>query len=135
MIKLLISQFISNQECNHNKITPDLEAGYCPDCGKYIENHWFITRCACCGIKQKTIILKNKISPAAKFCRNCGHNEFIIQQLNKINFVDIHYAAVTKKIIKDRKPYLTQSWVEESEENILKFLPGNLTERTNCPQQ
>ena len=119
---MLLNLFKIQQECSHNRITPDMEAGYCPECGEFIENHWYITRCACCGIKQKTIILKNKISPASKFCKNCGHNEFSVQKLNKINFVDIHYAIVIKQIIKDKKPYFVQSWVEEPEEHVLRFI-------------
>ena len=38
-------------KCNHDKIRPDVEQGYCPDCGKLIKNEWFVTRCSCCGDK------------------------------------------------------------------------------------
>ena len=37
--------------CRHDKIRPDVDRAYCPDCGKLIKNEWFITRCSCCGVK------------------------------------------------------------------------------------
>jgi len=100
------------EECYHEKITPDIDSAYCPDCGKYIENQWFLSRCACCGIKQKTIILKEKISTTTKFCRNCGNNSFIVEKINKINFIDINYAIVIKTIFNNKKASFTQSWVD-----------------------
>jgi len=118
--------FLSKQEeCSHEKITPDVESGYCPDCGEYVENQWFLSRCACCGIKQKTIIIKNKISTSTKFCRNCGNNSFIVEKINKINFIDINYAVVIKNIFSNKKTSFTQSWAEPKEIKQLKFLTNN----------
>ena len=104
--------FGNYNECLHENITPDMDCGYCPDCGKYVENQWFITRCSCCGIKQKAIVLKGKVSAGVKFCKNCGNSSFVVEKLSKINFVDIHYAALIKQIIKNKRPNFIQSWVE-----------------------
>ena len=41
-------------KCKHEHVTPDRDCAYCPDCGKLIKNEWYITRCACCGVKLKT---------------------------------------------------------------------------------
>ena len=100
------------EECYHEKITPDVDSAYCPDCGEYVQNRWFLSRCACCGIKQKTIILKGKISTSTNFCRNCGSNSFIIEKINKINFIDINYAVVIKSVFNNKKISFTQSWVD-----------------------
>ena len=61
---------------------------------------------------QKTIILKEKISTTTKFCRNCGNNSFIVEKINKINFIDINYAIVIKTIFNNKKASFTQSWVD-----------------------
>lgn len=114
------------EECAHSKITPDVESGYCPDCGEYIENHWFLSRCACCGIKQKTTIIKGKISTSTKFCRNCGSSSFLVEKITKINFIDIDYAVVIKNISTNYKTTYTQSWVGQKNTNInTLLLPQN----------
>ena len=99
-----------------------MESGYCPDCGEYIQNHWFLTRCSCCGVKQKTIIVKGKISADAKYCKNCGSHTFVAEQLKKINLVDINYAIVIKRIIKGKKPTWTQTWVEPKESVAVRLI-------------
>lgn len=119
---MLKNLFKNQQICAHTKITPDMEAGYCADCGEYIENHWYITRCKCCGIKQKTVIIKNSIMASTKFCKNCGSNIFIVQKLDRIGFVDINYAVVLKQIIKDKRAFFVQSWVEPTENVRMKLL-------------
>lgn len=119
---MLLNLLKVQQECAHEKITPNMDAGYCPDCGEYIENRWFITRCNCCGVKQKTIIVKDKISTNTKYCINCGSNHFVVQELDKINCIDINYAIVLKQIIKDKKTFFTQSWVEPKEYGHIKLI-------------
>lgn len=105
--------FKKNQECFHEKISPDVFAGYCPDCGEYVENQWFLARCGCCGIKHKTIIIKGKIRPEHRFCTNCGDNHYIIEKLDKINFIDINYAVIVKEIILNTKKSFIQTWVDK----------------------
>lgn len=109
---MILDFFKKTKECQHHRITADKDAGYCPDCGKYIENEWYITRCGCCGVKQKTIVTNGQIASDAKFCHNCGNNSFVVEKLSKINFIDIKFAVVIKKEVEDYLGNLTQSWVE-----------------------
>lgn len=111
--------------CNHDKVDPSLDFEYCPDCGELIENQWYITRCTCCGVKQKSIVKNGKILPANNFCHNCGSNEFTVERLPKLNFFDVNFAVVVKKVFcsKTQESY-TQSWVDAKQEaDIQKLLP------------
>ena len=83
----LTNLFKFKKSCNHDKITPDMESGYCPDCGKLVQNEWYITRCACCGVKLKTIVRGGEIFPQNHFCTNCGSQDFVVEKLSKINFI------------------------------------------------
>jgi len=119
----LIDFFRRQNCCTHDHIAIDVPYAYCPDCGELIENEWFITRCACCGIKQKAIIKNGEIIPEANFCKNCGGNEYIVEKLEKINFIDINYAVLVKTVVHD-EPLMedvTQCW-EEQNKNIPKLL-------------
>lgn len=112
---MILDFFKSNNECKHEKFPPDKEVGYCPDCGEMIENQWFIMRCACCGVKHKAIFKNGEIIPAAKFCDNCGTKNFVIERVNKINFIDINYAVLVKTVIPNAMKEFTQSWCEAKE--------------------
>lgn len=120
--------FLSNlfnfkKECQHKKISPNIQEGYCPDCGKLIKNEWYITRCSCCGIKLKTNICNNEIVPQDKYCINCGSNEYKIEKLDKISFININYAVLRKVIInEDRLANSIQFWEEKnnSQQKLLK---------------
>lgn len=112
--------FLSNlfrlkKVCSHDKITPDMEFGYCPDCGKLVKNEWYITRCACCGVKIRACIKNDEIQPQEHFCTNCGSKEFKVEKLDKINFIDINF-AVLKKTTEDcsKTVSTTQCWEEKT---------------------
>ena len=109
--------------CNHSRASIDTQYAYCPDCGELIENEWFITRCACCGLKQKAIIRNGEIMPETNYCKNCGENKYIIEKLKKINFIDINYAVLVKTVVQEEPPMedVTQCW-EEKSTNIPKLL-------------
>jgi len=109
-----------NRECKHEKFPADRDIGYCPDCGELIENQWFITRCACCGVKHKAIYKQGKVVPVDKFCENCGSKEFVAERINKINFIDINYAVVVKTVISNEVQSFTQSWVDSTETSNYK---------------
>lgn len=113
-------------ECTHDKVHPDLESGYCPDCGKYIENKWYLTRCTCCNIKRKAIIKHGEIQPATHYCPNCGGENFKIELIKTINFIDINFAVLRKEINIEKSKNRCQSWVERQTEPI-KLLGLNLT--------
>lgn len=103
------------QRCHHEHVSPSVQYSYCPDCGELIENEWYITRCACCGIKEKAIIKNGEIMPESNFCHNCGGNEYIVERLDKINFVDINYAVLVKTVVPDDKIVeVTQSWEDKT---------------------
>lgn len=107
--------FNFNHECKHEKFSADRDIGYCPDCGELIENQWFIMRCSCCGVKHRAIVKHGKIVPLEKFCENCGGHEFVVERVNKINFIDINYAVLMKTVITNDVPTTTQSWVDVTE--------------------
>lgn len=102
----------SKKSCMHAKIGPDVDFSYCPDCGQLIENQWYLVRCACCGVKLKAIIQNASIIPEKHFCHNCGSNDFVVERISKINFIDISYAVLVKAIVKHDNYSYTQSWVE-----------------------
>ena len=104
-----------NRKCRHDHVTPDKNCGYCPDCGELIENRWFIVRCACCGVKHKAIIKNGQIVPVEKFCHNCGGKDFVVERVNKINFIDINYAVLVKTTVPCEHFEFTQSWAESRE--------------------
>ncbi len=118
----LTNLFKFKKSCTHDKITPDMESGYCPDCGKFIENEWYITRCACCGVKMQACAKNGEIYPQNHFCTNCGSKEYHVEKLEKINFIDINFAVLQKKAVDASEPINTiQCWEER------KSVPPKLT--------
>lgn len=117
-------EFIFKTRCEHSKIAPNMKAGYCPDCGEYVQNHWYITRCKCCGVKQKSIIKNGKIVAITKFCKNCGSEVFAVEELDYLDIVSINYAAVKKQSRESKKPYLIQAWMEHNAYSQMKLLPS-----------
>ena len=105
------------KKCTHDKIYPDLDFGYCPDCGKLIKNDWYITRCACCGVKLVAKIHNDEIVPQNHYCQNCGSQEYTVEKLDKINFIDINYAVLVKTEVNTANtPSTTQCWQERIHE-------------------
>ena len=113
----LLNLFNFKKSCSHNHIAPNIESGYCPDCGKFIQNEWFITRCACCGVKMKAIVRNNEVVPQYNFCENCGSKEYAVEKVPAINFIDINYAVLLKRVIEPvLKANTIQCWQEKSNE-------------------
>ncbi len=107
--------FKFKKTCKHDKITPDMESGYCPDCGKFIKNEWYITRCSCCGVKMKANARNNEVFPQYHFCSNCGSKEYTVEKLDAINFIDINFAVLLKNEVQDDlKANTTQCWQERN---------------------
>ena len=105
--------FSFTRKCTHDKITPDMEQGYCPDCGKLIKNEWYITRCASCGVKMKAMIRNGEVVPQNHYCGNCGGEDFRVEKLEQINFIDINFAVLVKKVVEEEKIYSTTCCWEE----------------------
>lgn len=101
-----------NKKCTHDKVPLDDDIGYCPDCGELIENHWYIVRCGCCGVKQKATIKNGEVVPDGSFCHNCGSKLYIVEEINKIDCININYAILVREIIKNEISEYTQSWLD-----------------------
>lgn len=109
---MLFDFLYTKKECSHSKIPLEVDCAYCPDCGELVENQWFILRCACCGVKVKAMIKNGKIVPVEKHCTNCGMAEFNVEKLEKVNFINVNYAVLMKKTVKNENFSFTQSWVD-----------------------
>lgn len=114
--------FGKQKECTHPKVTPDKDACYCPDCGNYIENRWYLTRCECCNVKRKTTIKFGQILPETKYCPNCGSHHFYVEEVNSINFIDINFAVLVKTINEEKSANHTQSWIDRENTEPVKLI-------------
>lgn len=102
--------FNFNKKCTHDKVPIEDDIGYCPDCGELIENHWYITRCGCCGVKERATIRNGEVVPADSFCHNCGSKTYTVEEIAKIDCININYAILIREIIKNEITEYTQSW-------------------------
>lgn len=114
--------------CRHENVENTKSLCYCPDCGKLIRINWYIIRCSCCGKKRIGVIRGNKVVPIAKFCSNCGTNEYFVEKIRNLNFFDMNFAVARKE--EESAPYhpeIIQTWCEEVEilEN-LRLLSNHL---------
>ena len=104
-----------NKVCQHEKVVPDVDFAYCPDCGELVENQWYIMRCSCCGIKVKAVLKNSEIVPEARFCHNCGGSHYNVERISKINFIDINYAVLLKSVVTPEYSSRTQSWADATQ--------------------
>ncbi len=120
MIRFLL-KFLNFNKCTHENVEVSKPISYCPDCGKLIRTNWYIIRCACCGKKRIGILHNGKVLPIAKFCTNCGTQEFVTEKIENLNYFDLHFAIAKKEEEKiTPHPEVTQTWCEEV--NILENL-------------
>ena len=116
--------FLFKKTCHHEKISAFIKSQYCPDCGEYVENHWFITRCPICGKKHKTVIKNGKPVPAEKFCQNCGSQDFKVEEIDSIDIVSINYAAYITKTVKKADNRLSIYIEKAGKINFLTIQPA-----------
>lgn len=116
---MLLDFLKQKHECHHKNVPIDVDEAYCPDCGALIKNKWFLVRCSCCNIKRSAHTEYSEIKPDTKFCPNCGATDFYIQELNKVNFIDVHYAIFKKIVIPQNKYTIRQVWIEK-EDNLIE---------------
>ncbi len=109
-----------NKQCQHGKVSANDEFAYCPDCGELVENQWHLVRCNCCGVKLPATIHNGEVIASENFCHNCGENEYSIERIDKINFIDIRFAVLVKMIVQRDLKEFTQSWVNSDYQNITK---------------
>lgn len=117
--------FKKNKECTHPHISIEKDAQYCPDCGQYVENHWYLTRCDCCNVKRVSTIRHGEIVPKSEFCPNCGGKHFHVERVKNINFIDIHFAVLVKEVKQIANGFakdFTQSWLERDSNDAIKLL-------------
>ena len=112
------------KKCTHEKISAGVKAAYCPDCGEYVENHWYVARCKCCGIRHKTVIMNGKPVPDKHYCKNCGCEEYIIEEIDCPDIVTINYAALQKISFKKDAQTLVKAWIENKVQQNYGFLPA-----------
>ena len=113
---MFLTKLFSSPKCKHDKVPLHVNEAYCPDCGKLIKNQWYVTRCACCGVKLVTCVKKDEVQPLNHYCYNCGSEKYLIEQLSNIDFINVNYAALLKKVINcDYKvASATQCWQEKT---------------------
>ena len=109
---MLMEFLFGSKDCCHEKVPVDADVTYCPDCGELIENQWYLTRCACCGVKLQSVIKNGQVVPQEKYCHNCGAHEFVVERVQKINFIDINYAVLIKTVVPNEYKEFTQSWAD-----------------------
>ena len=112
------------RKCSHEKISTDTKAAYCPDCGEYVENHWYIARCKCCGVKHKTIVKNGNPIPIDNFCKNCGCDDYIVEEIDCPDIVSINYAALKRTSQKVNTKYLVKAWIGNKIQQNYGFLPA-----------
>ena len=111
---ILLNLFKLQKKCTHDKVAPNIDSSYCPDCGKLIKNEWYIVRCSCCGIKLVAKTNGQTVSPINQYCHNCGGREYNIEKLDQINFINVNYAVLLKKEIGTKNNgFTTQCWEEK----------------------
>lgn len=116
VLDFLVSFLASQTKCTHEHVGLDKDFGYCPDCGALIENQWYIVKCSCCGIKHKAVVKNGKVVPVDNFCHNCGAEEYIVEKLDTIDFININYAALIRKETQQiARKTVTQCWVNAKE--------------------
>lgn len=97
---MLFTEFLKSLKgCRHEKVRIESNGAYCPDCGQFVVVKWYLVRCSCCGVKRVAYLdFNDNVKPVDKFCPNCGGVHTIVEQIDKINFVDINFAVHKKEV-------------------------------------
>ena len=117
---MLLTEFIKSlRGCRHEKVRIESNGAYCPDCGQYVVIKWYLVRCSCCGVKRVAYLdLNDNVKPVDKFCPNCGRVHTYIEEIQKINFVDINFAVHKKEVVEQHVcAAQTQFWTEPNDTN------------------
>lgn len=128
MKNILISILKNRHKCTHKNALLHTNSGYCPDCGQYLIKNYYIVRCSRCDIKREAKIFWGEIVPANKFCSNCGSDEFYIEKIDDVNFVDAKYAIYIKEIANELQILHpeAQIWVSDDDEKIKQIETNKL---------
>ncbi len=115
---MTITEFLKTiRGCRHEKVKIESCGSYCPDCGEYITIKWYLVRCSCCGVKRSALLdFNDNVKAADKYCPNCGSIHTVVEEIEKINFVDINFAVHKKEITEQRVRYsATQIWTDNED--------------------
>ncbi|MBE7708672.1 MAG: hypothetical protein E7Z88_08215 [Cyanobacteria bacterium SIG27] len=126
-MKNILLSFIKKQnKCSHKNALLNSEKGYCPDCGQYLVKNYYLIRCSCCDIKREAKLCWDEIVPVSKYCSNCGSEQYYIEQIDKVNFIDAKYAIYLKEIASELHSLHpeTQIWVNEGD-GIIKQIASS----------
>lgn len=120
MKNILIKFFKNKNKCTHKNALLYSDNGYCPDCGQYLVKNYYLVRCSRCDIKREAKIYWGEIVPKEKYCTNCGAQEYYIEKIDKVNFIDVKYAVYLKEIADELKTLHpeAQIWVQEDDKVI-----------------
>lgn len=114
-----LSDFLKSfRGCQHKKVGINTKGAYCPDCGEYVAVKWYLVRCSCCGVKRVAYLdLNDNVKPVEKYCPNCGSMHTYVEEIQKINFVDINFAVHKKEVVENAFQInsSTQVWTETEE--------------------
>ena len=126
MKNILISFLTKQNKCSHKNALLHSDSGYCPDCGQYLIKNYYLVRCSRCEIKREAKICWGEIVPMEKFCANCGSQEYYIEKIDSVNFIDAKYAIYLKEIANEMQNLHpeTQIWVDEGD-NVIKQISVN----------
>ena len=121
---MIISEFLKSLKgCRHTKVGINTNGVYCPDCGEFVVVKWYLVRCSCCGVKRVAFLdFNDNVKPVDKYCPNCGGVHTYVEEVEKINFVDINFAVHKREVVKPEcAASHTQVWAEpdDNEEQIL----------------
>lgn len=124
----LILKFLGIKACTHPNVETTKVLSYCPDCGKLIHINWYVIKCRCCGKRRIGILRGNKVVPLARFCTNCGTQEYNVEKIKNLNFFDMNFAIAKKE--EENVPLsndCTETWVDEKDIiDTLRCLPQYL---------
>ena len=125
MKNILIAFFKKQNKCTHKNALLTSETGYCPDCGQYLEKNYYLIRCQRCEIKREAKLSWGEVVPVDKFCSNCGCEEYYIEKLDKVSFIDARYAVYIKEIAQELQTLHpeVQIWVDE-QDGCVKQITG-----------
>ena len=115
MTNILLKLIRNKCRCSHKNALLNSTSGYCPDCGQYLVKKYYLVRCSRCDIKRTARLVWDEIVPTERYCSNCGSDEYYIEQIDKINFIDAKYALCIKEIaneLADLHPDV-QVWVDD----------------------
>ena len=73
----------------------------------------------------KSTVFWGEVVPVDKFCSNCGCEEYYIEKLDKVSFIDARYAVYIKEIAQELQTLHpeVQIWVDE-QDGCVKQITG-----------